>query len=69
MESATINNSIKSIKEVRKLFNELRSNLSREEINKIRKKIHIIEAVYSILFQHKDNFSSSYGQKSIFCFK
>ena len=35
MKSATINN---SIKEVRELFNEIRSNLSREEINRIRKK-------------------------------
>ena len=34
MESTTINN---SIKEVRELFNEFRSNLSREEINRIRK--------------------------------
>ena len=33
MESATIN---KAIKEVRELFNELRSNLSREEINRIK---------------------------------
>ena len=34
MESTTIN---KPIKEVRELFNELGSNLSREEINRIRK--------------------------------
>ena len=34
MESTTINNPIKEVKE---LFNELRSNLSREEINRIRK--------------------------------
>ena len=38
MESTTINN---QIKEVRELFNEIRSNLSREEINKIRKKLLI----------------------------
>ena len=35
MVSKTINN---AIKEVRKLFNEVRINLSREEINRIRKK-------------------------------
>ena len=35
MVSKTINN---VIKEVRKLFNEVRINLSREEINRIRKK-------------------------------
>ena len=43
MESTTINN---SIKEVRELFNEIRSNLSREEINKIRKKLYKKEVVY-----------------------
>ena len=41
MESTTINN---AIKEVRELFNELRSNLSREEINRIRKKLYKKEA-------------------------
>ena len=35
MESTTINN---LIKEVREIFNQLKSNLSREEINKIRKR-------------------------------
>ena len=34
MKLTNINN---AIKEVRDLFNEIRSNLSREEINKIRK--------------------------------
>ena len=37
MKSTTINN---AIKEVRELFNELRSNLSREETNKIRKELY-----------------------------
>ena len=37
MESTIINN---SIKEVRELFNEIRSNLSREEINGIRKELY-----------------------------
>ena len=46
MESTTINN---PIKEVRELFNEIRSNLSREEINKIRKKLYKKEVVYNIL--------------------
>ena len=45
MESTTIDNGINAIKEVRKLFNELRSNLSHEETKRIRKKLHIIEAV------------------------
>ena len=46
MESTTINN---PIKEVRELFNELRSNLSHEEINRIRKKLYKKEAVYNFL--------------------
>ena len=46
MESATINN---PIKEVRELFNELRSNLSREEINRTGKKLYKKEAVYNFL--------------------
>ena len=46
MESTTINN---SIKEVSELFNEIRSNLSREEINRIRKKLYKKEAVYNFL--------------------
>ena len=49
MESTTIDNGINAIKEVRKLFNELRSNLSHEETKRIRKKLHIIEAACSVL--------------------
>ena len=37
MESTTINNDINAIKEVRELFNELKSNYSHEEIKEIRK--------------------------------
>ena len=46
MESTTINN---PIKEVRELFNEIRSNLSREEINRIRKKLYKKEVIYNFL--------------------
>ena len=46
MESTTINN---AIKEVRELFNEFRSNLSRKEINRIRKELYKKEAVYNFL--------------------
>ena len=38
MVKLTENNVIKAIKEVKKLFNELRNNFSREETKKIRKK-------------------------------
>ena len=46
MESTIINN---AIKEVRKLFNELRSNLSLEEMSKIRKQLYKREAIYNFL--------------------
>ena len=39
MESTTINNDINAIKEVRELFNELKSNYSREETKRIRKEL------------------------------
>ena len=37
-EPLTTNSDINAIRETRKLFNERRSNLSRKEINEIRKK-------------------------------
>ena len=49
MESRTTNNLINAIKEVRELFNELRSNLSREEINRIREELYKKEAAYDFL--------------------
>ena len=51
MESTTINNPIKEVKE---LFNELRSNLSREEINRIRKKLYKKEGLYNFLKEKDD---------------
>ena len=38
MEPTIRNNGINAIKEARKLFSEVRSNLSREETKRIRKK-------------------------------
>ena len=55
MESTTTNN---QIKEVRELFNEIRSNLSREEINKIRKNLYRKEVVYNFL-KEKDDLTDS----------
>ena len=55
MESTTTNN---QIKEVRELFNEIRSNLSREEINRIRKELYKKEAVYNFL-KEKDDLTDS----------
>ena len=46
MESTTTNN---QIKKVRELFNEIRSNLFREEIKEIRNKLNRKEVVYNYL--------------------
>ena len=46
MESTTINN---AIKEVRELLNELRRNLSYEEKKSIRKELYKKEVVYNFL--------------------
>ena len=49
MGSKTANNDINAIKEVRELFNGVRSNLSREETTRIRKRLYKKEAVYNFL--------------------
>ena len=49
MESTRINNDINAVKEVRELFNERRSNLSREETKRIREKLYKKEAIYNFL--------------------
>ena len=54
MESTTINN---AIKEVRELFNELRNNPSREETKKIRKELSKKVIVYNSL-KEKDSLTN-----------
>ena len=49
MEPKRQNNNINDIQETRQFFNELRSNLSREEINRIRKKLNKKEPVSNFL--------------------
>ena len=65
METTAINNNINAIKEVRKLFNELRSNLSREEINKIRKTLRRIQAFFKVLKEKKQKGSLTSRQKNM----
>ena len=65
MESTTINNGINAIKEVRKLFNDVRNNLSHEETKRIRKKLYRIEAVYSVLKEKEQKGSLTSRQKSM----
>ena len=43
------NDDINVLREVRELFNEVRSNLSREETKRIRKGLYEKEAVYTFL--------------------
>ena len=49
MESTTQNNDINAINEVRKLFNEGKSILVREETKRIRKELDRKEVVYNFL--------------------
>ena len=51
MESTTINN---TIKEVRELFNEIRGSLFLKEINRIRNELYKKEAVYNFLKEKDD---------------
>ena len=62
MESTTINN---AIKEARELLNELRSNLSREEINRIREKLYKKEAVYNFLKEKEQEGSLTNKEKKV----
>ena len=64
MQSTTINN-INDIKEVRKLFNDVRNNLSHEEKKRIRKKLHIIEAVYNVLKEKEQKGSLTSRRKNM----
>ena len=57
MKSRTTNNVINAIKEVRELFSKLRSNLSREEINRIRKELYKKETAYNFL-KEKDSLTN-----------
>ena len=63
MESSRQNTN--TIKEVRKLFNDVRSNLSHEETKKIRKKLRRIEAVYNVLKDKENKGSLTSRQKNM----
>ena len=65
MESPTSNNSINAIKDVKKLFNELRSNLSGEETNRIREKLYKKEAVYNFLKEKEQEGSLTNKKKTV----
>ena len=61
MESTTINN---PIKEVREFFKEIRGSLSREKINRIRKELYKKEAVYNFIKKKDQEGSLTNKQKN-----
>ena len=63
MESAKQNNVINDIQETRKLLNEIRSNLSRIEINRIREKLYKKEAIYNFLKEKEQEGSLTNNEK------
>ena len=65
MEPTRQNNNINAIKDVRKLCNEIRSNLSHEETKRIRKKLRRIEAVYNVLKEKEQKSSLTSRQKNM----
>ena len=65
MEPTSTNNSINAFKEARKLLNERRSNLLRQETNEIRKKVHKKEAVYNFLKEREQERSLTSRQKRV----
>ena len=62
MESTITNN---AIKEVRELFNELRSNLSYEEKKSIRKELYKKEVVYNFLKEKEQEGSLTNKEKKV----
>ena len=64
-EDYTINNSINAFQGTRKLFNERRSSLLREETKRIRKKLHKKEAKYNFLKEKEQNCSLTNSEKKV----
>ena len=65
MEATTINNGINAINEVSELFNDLRSNLSREETKRIRKELYKKKNVNNFLKEKEQEGSLTNKQKNV----
>ena len=65
MESTSQNNNINAIKEVRKLFNDVRNNLFNEETKRIRKELYKKEAVYTFLKEKEQEGTITNKQKNV----
>ena len=63
MESTTINNATKELKE---LFNEIRGSLSCKETKRIRKELYKKEVVYNFLKEKEQEGSLTNKQKNVF---
>ena len=63
MKSPTPSNGVNAIKDARKLFNERRSNISREETKGIIKKLHRKETIYNFLKEKDQEGSLTNKQK------
>ena len=58
MESSKQNNVVNDMQETRKLFNEIRNNLSRNEINRIREKVHKKEVIHNYSKEQEDSLTN-----------
>ena len=65
MEHPASNNNINAIKDVRKLFNELRSNLSSKETKRIRKRLYKKEAASHFLKEKEQDGTLTNRQKNV----
>ena len=65
MESPTSNSNINVVKETRKVLNELRSNLSREETKRIRKKLYKKEAASYFFIKKEQECSLTNRQSNV----
>ena len=65
MEHPASNNNINAIKDVRKLFNELRSNLSSKETKRIRKKLYEMEAASNFFKEKEQDGTLTNRQKNV----
>ena len=63
MKSSKQNNVINDIQETRKPFNEIRSNLSHEEMNRIREKLYKKEAICNFLKEKEQEGSLTNNEK------
>ena len=65
MESTRQNTNIKALKEIRKLFNDVKNNLSNEETKRIIKELYKKEVVYNFLKEKEQEDSLTNKQKKV----